>query len=108
MTQILSRTGKALSSLVNERIKQFPSSGEINRKIGDVAGATAAIRARYTPGSVKVEEVDGLSIEHPRWRFNLRTSNTEPLIRLNVESRGNEAMMKEKTAELLALLDAHA
>jgi len=108
MTQILSRTGKPLSSLVNERIRQFPSSGEINRKIGDVAGAIAAIRARYTPGSVKVEEVDGLSIEHPRWRFNLRTSNTEPLIRLNVESRGNEAMMKEKTAEILALLDAHA
>jgi phosphomannomutase len=108
MTQILSRTGKPLSSLVNERIRQFPSSGEINRKIGDVAGAIAAIRARYTAGSVKVEEVDGLSVEHPRWRFNLRTSNTEPLIRLNVESRGNEAMMKEKTAEILALLDAHA
>ncbi|HUG04200.1 MAG TPA: phosphomannomutase CpsG [Steroidobacteraceae bacterium] len=108
MTQILSRTGKPLSSLVNERIKQFPSSGEINRKIGDVAGAIAAIRVRYTPGSIKVEEVDGLSIEHPRWRFNLRTSNTEPLIRLNVESRGNEAMMKEKSAEILALLDAHA
>jgi phosphomannomutase len=108
MTQILSRTGKPLSSLVNERIKQFPSSGEINRKIGDVAGAIAAIRARYTPGSVKVEEVDGLSIEHPRWRFNLRTSNTEPLIRLNVESRGNEAMMKEKTAEILQMLAVHA
>jgi phosphomannomutase len=108
MAQILSRTGKPLSSLVNERIKQYPSSGEINRKIGDVAGAIAAIRARYSPGSVKVEEVDGLSIEHPRWRFNLRTSNTEPLIRLNVESRGNEAMMKEKTAEILEMLAIHA
>ena len=108
MAQILSRTGKPLSSLVNERIKQFPSSGEINRRIGDVAGAIGAVRARYTAGSVKVEEVDGLSIEHPRWRFNLRTSNTEPLIRLNVESRGNEAMMKEKTDEILQILAAHA
>jgi phosphomannomutase len=108
MAQILSRTGKPLSSLVDARIRQFPSSGEINRKIDDVAGAIAAVRARYTPGSVKVEEVDGLSIEHTRWRFNLRTSNTEPLIRLNVESRGDADMMKEKTAEILALLDAHA
>jgi phosphomannomutase len=108
MAQILSRTGKPLSSLVQERIRQFPASGEINRKIGDVAGAIAAVRSRYTAGSVKVEEVDGLSIEHPRWRFNLRTSNTEPLIRLNVESRGNEAMMKEKTDEILQVLADHA
>ena len=108
MAQILSRTGKPLSSLVQERIRQFPSSGEINRKIGDVAGAIAEVRSRYTAGSVKVEEVDGLSIEHPRWRFNLRTSNTEPLIRLNVESRGNEAMMKEKTDEILQVLAVYA
>ncbi|MGH8130320.1 MAG: phosphomannomutase [Steroidobacteraceae bacterium] len=105
MTQILSRTGKPLSSLVDERMRKFPSSGEINRRIGDVAGAIAAVRQRYQPGSVKVEEVDGLSIEHPRWRFNLRSSNTEPLVRLNVESRGETALMQERTAEILALLD---
>ncbi len=79
MAQHLSRTGKALSSLVDERIKQFPSSGEINRRVGDVQGAIAAVKQRYVPGSVKVENVDGLSVEHPRWRFNLRSSNTEPL-----------------------------
>jgi phosphomannomutase len=108
MAQHLSRTGKPLSSLVDERIKQFPSSGEINRKIGDVKGAVEAVRQRYQPGSVKVENVDGLSIEHPRWRFNLRSSNTEPLLRLNVESRGEAALMQEKTAEILALIDQHA
>ncbi len=108
MAQLLSRTGKPLSSLVNERMRQFPSSGEINRRIGDAAGAITAVRQRYQPGSVKVELVDGLSIEHPRWRFNLRSSNTEPLVRLNVESRGDVELMQERTAEILALLDGHA
>jgi phosphomannomutase/phosphomannomutase/phosphoglucomutase len=108
MGQHLSRTGKTLSSLVDERMKQFPSSGEINRKIGDVPGAVEAVRSRYQPGSVKIEKVDGLSIEHPRWRFNLRSSNTEPLLRLNVESRGDEALMKEKTEEILEVVAAYA
>jgi phosphomannomutase len=57
---------------------------------------------------VKVENVDGLSIEHPRWRFNLRSSNTEPLVRLNVESRGESALMKEKTEEILEMLGRFA
>ncbi len=108
MTQILSRTGKSLSSLVDERIRQFPSSGEINRRVADTNGAIEAVRARYMPGSVNVENVDGLSVEHPRWRFNLRTSNTEPLIRLNVESRGELELMQEKTAEILTVLDQYA
>lgn len=108
MSQHLSRTGKTLSSLVDERMKQFPSSGEINRKVGDARAATEAVRQRYQPGSVKVENVDGLSIEHPRWRFNLRSSNTEPLLRLNVESRGDAPLMQDKTAEILALVEQFA
>jgi phosphomannomutase len=108
MAQQLSRTGKPLSALVDERMKQFPSSGEINRRIGDVAEAVEAVRKRYAPGSVKVENVDGLSVEHPRWRFNLRSSNTEPLVRLNVESRGDQSLMKEKTDEILELLKGFA
>ena len=108
MAQHLSRTGKTLSSLVDERMKQFPSSGEINRKVGDARAATEAVRQRYQPGSVKVENVDGLSIEHPRWRFNLRSSNTEPLLRLNVESRGDAPLMQDKTAEILALVEQFA
>ncbi len=108
LAQHLSRTGKPLSALVNERIALFPASGEINRKIGDVPGALRAVRERFVPGSVKVETVDGLSVEHPRWRFNLRSSNTEPLLRLNVESRGDHAFMQEKTAELLELIEQFA
>jgi len=108
MAQHLSRTGKTLSSLVDERMKLFPSSGEINRKIGDVKGAVEAVRQRYKPGSVKIEGVDGLSIEHTRWRFNLRSSNTEPLVRLNVESRGDLPLMNEKTEEILEVLGGFA
>ena len=63
-------------------------------------------RQRYAPGSVKTETVDGLSIEHPRWRFNLRSSNTEPLVRLNVEARGDAPLMREKRDEILELLDS--
>ncbi len=108
LAQHLSRTGKPLSALVNERIKLFPASGEINRRIADVPGAIAAVRQRFVPGSVKVENVDGLSVEHPRWRFNLRSSNTEPLVRLNVESRGDLPLMQERTAEILEVLEAFA
>jgi phosphomannomutase len=108
MAQHLSRTGKPLSTLVDERIRKFPSSGEINRKIGDVPGAVDAVRQRYQRGSVNIENVDGLSIEHPRWRFNLRSSNTEPLLRLNVESRGDLALMQEKTEEILELVSTFA
>jgi phosphomannomutase/phosphomannomutase/phosphoglucomutase len=105
MAQHLSRTGKPLSSLVDERMKLFPSSGEINRRIADAQAAVEAVRQRYQPGSVKIENIDGLSIEHPRWRFNLRSSNTEPLLRLNVESRGDAARLRDNTAEILGLLD---
>jgi phosphomannomutase len=108
MAQHLSRTGKTLSSLVDERMKLFPSSGETNRKVGDAKGAVEAVRQRYKPGSVRIEELDGLSIEHPRWRFNLRSSNTEPLLRLNVESRGDVALMQDRTAEILALVEQFA
>ncbi|HEU0224015.1 MAG TPA: phosphomannomutase CpsG [Steroidobacteraceae bacterium] len=108
LTQVLCRSGKPLSLLVNERMKMFPSSGEINRTIRDVGGAVEAVRQRFVPGSVQVEHVDGLSVEHPRWRFNLRSSNTEPLLRLNVESRGDRALMQDMTAEILSLVDRYA
>jgi phosphomannomutase len=108
LAEHLCRTGKPLSMLVNERMKMFPSSGEINRTIRDVPGAVEEVRQRFSPGSVRTETVDGLSIEHPRWRFNIRSSNTEPLLRLNVESRGDLALMKEKTEEILEIVDRHA
>jgi len=104
VAQLMSETGKTLSSLVGERIAKFPASGEINRKVTDAKATIARVQERYQPGSEAVDFTDGLSIEFADWRFNLRTSNTEPLIRLNVESRGDESLMRAKTAELLQLI----
>jgi phosphomannomutase len=99
-------SGRTLDELVAARIKAFPSSGEINRKLPDAKKALAAAEARYSPGSLAVDHTDGVSVEFRNWRFNLRGSNTEPLVRLNVESRGDESLMREKTAELLGFLDS--
>jgi phosphomannomutase len=98
-------SGKSLDELVAARIKAFPASGEINRKLPDAKKVLAAAEARYASGAVVVDHTDGLSVDHANWRFNLRASNTEPLVRLNVESRADEGLMREKTAELLAFLD---
>jgi len=104
IAQVLSDTGKPLSALVGERMRLFPASGEINRRVPDAAGAIAAVEARYRPGALTVDYTDGLSLEFERWRLNLRSSNTEPLIRLNVESRGDEVLMRVKTGEVLEFL----
>ena len=102
---LVSSRGRSLAELVEERMALFPCSGELNRTIADPAAALAAAEARYAPDAESVSHIDGLSIAYPDWRFNLRRSNTEPVVRLNVESRGDEALMREKTAELLAFLD---
>lgn len=102
---LVSATGKTLSALVTERQQKFPASGEINRKVTDNKAIITRIEARYATADAKVEKVDGLSVEYPNWRFNLRGSNTEPVLRLNVEARGNATLMAEKTAEILALID---
>jgi phosphomannomutase/phosphomannomutase/phosphoglucomutase len=104
VTQLLCESGKAMSSLVGERIAKFPASGEINRKVPDVKATIAKIESQYAAQAKAVDYTDGVSIEFDTWRFNLRASNTEPLIRLNVESRGDVELMQRKTAELLAAI----
>jgi phosphomannomutase len=104
VAQIMSETGKTLSQLVGERMQAFPASGEINRRVPDAKATIAAVLARYQPAARRVDHTDGVSVEFDRWRFNLRSSNTEPLIRLNVESRADEALMRAKTDELLGLI----
>lgn len=105
---IISATRKPLSALVAERIARFPCSGEINRAVRDPAAALRAIRDHYAPTAIAVDETDGLSLEYPQWRFNLRLSNTEALIRLNVESRGDAGLMQRQTAAILAVLERFA
>jgi phosphomannomutase len=97
--ELISTENKPFSSLVEEMIKEYPCSGEINSTIKDPAGKLKEIEKKYSDGMI--EHVDGLSVEYPRWRFNLRMSNTEPIIRLNVESRGDIKLMESKTDELL-------
>jgi len=107
VTQILSEAGQPLSEVVGERIGLFPVSGELNYRIPDAKATIAAIESQYAAQALNVDRTDGISYEFSDWRFNLRTSNTEPLIRLNVEARGSGSLMRNKTNELLALLKAH-
>lgn len=102
---LMSRRGAPLSALIAERQAQFPVSGEINRRIAEPARALAEIEDRYRADARSIEHVDGLSMAFADWRFNLRSSNTEPLVRLNVESRGDASLMRARTDELLQLLD---
>ena len=103
---LISSSGQPLSKLVAERMAAYPCSGEINRTIENPMAVLTKIEAVYRDQAESVEHVDGLSMSMGEWRFNVRMSNTEPLVRLNVESRGDQALMKEKTTELLALIDA--
>ena len=104
--ELISKSGRALSELVDARIRRFPVSGEINLRIEDPQAAIAMID-KYFSEREEVKErytIDGLSLEFATWRFNLRSSNTEPLLRLNVESRGDQELMENKTKEILNLL----
>ncbi len=105
LAEMVSVTGKTLSELVGDRARAFPCSGEINSRVPDAAAVIAKIRAIYEPQATAKDETDGISLEfNGVWRFNLRSSQTEPILRLNVEARGDAALMKAKTAELLALI----
>ena len=107
VAQILSESGLTLSQLVGERIGLFPVSGELNYRVPDAKAAIAAFEARYAPLATVLDRTDGVSFEFADWRFNLRSSNTEPLIRLNVEARGSVNLLNTKTQELLAMLESH-
>jgi phosphomannomutase len=102
--ELISKSGKKLSQLVDERMLRFPASGEINRTIAQPEAAIDLVKRHYQNSAQHVDFTDGLSMEFADWRFNLRCSNTEPLVRLNVEARGDETLMRAKTEELLALL----
>ena len=103
--EMMCRQRKLLSELVGERMARFPASGEINRVLPDPQAAIAAVEQQYTANAINIDRTDGLSIEFTDWRFNLRMSNTEPVVRLNVESRGDPDLMAEKTQELLNFLE---
>jgi phosphomannomutase len=105
VAELMSVTGKSLSELVGERQAKFPASGEVNRQVADPAAAIKAVRDRYAPDAVGGNDVDGVSLEFGDWRFNLRGSNTEPVIRLNVESTADKALVDSKVREILSVLE---
>ena len=104
ISKLISETGQSLAQLVDERMQAFPASGEVNRRVDDAEAVIADISERFLSEAVSTDHTDGLSLEFNDWRFNLRRSNTEPVIRLNVESRGLPDLMEEKTALLLDLV----
>jgi len=104
VTELLGQTGKQLSQLVEERMAAYPCSGEINNRLENAKEKIAQIEAHYAKSAKAVDHTDGLSMEFDEWRFNVRSSNTEPVVRLNVESRADQALMEEKTKEILGLL----
>ncbi|BBO23880.1 MAG: phosphomannomutase/phosphoglucomutase [Chthonomonadaceae bacterium] len=101
VAQLVSASGSSLAGLVGEMIERYPCSGEVNSTVENVGEVLARVEKEYSGG--EVSKIDGLSIDFPEWRFNLRGSNTEPVIRLNVETRGDRDLLAAKTDELLAL-----
>jgi phosphomannomutase len=104
VAKLVTQSGKSLGSLVGEMIQNYPCSGEVNSKIADVDSVLKAVQAKYLELGGKPDYTDGVSMEFSDWRFNLRCSNTEPVIRLNVETRGDHQMMVDKTNELLKMI----
>lgn len=104
VVDLLSKKKTSLKALVSERMARFPSPGEINSKVADADETMARVYDVYKAEAIAEDHIDGLSLEFADWRFNLRKSNTEPVIRLNVETRADKALMEEKTQELLALI----
>lgn len=103
--ETMCRENKSLSTLVQERMFKFPCSGEINRTVASPESVIRNMEEKYAEDGGAIDRTDGLSMEFNNWRFNLRMSNTEPVIRLNVETRGDEGLMKQKTQELLDFID---
>ncbi|RZA24728.1 MAG: phosphomannomutase, partial [Lysobacteraceae bacterium] len=101
---LISSSGLSLAELVEERMRKFPCSGEINYTVADAPGAIAAVLAHYADQSPVLDHTDGLSADFGQWRFSLRSSNTEPLLRLNVETRADPALLAQKVEEIAALL----
>jgi phosphomannomutase len=104
VAELMGRTGQPLAALLQDRRAAFPSSGEINFRVPDVPAAIARIETTYAPQAETRDDTDGLSLDFGTWRLNLRASNTEPLLRLNVESRARPDLVDQAVAEITALL----
>lgn len=100
----IGKTGTSLTDMLVERMAAYPCSGEINFRVDDAPTTVARIVEHYKTAAESIENIDGVSMSFGTWRFNLRSSNTEPLLRLNVEARGDASLMRGKTTELRNLI----
>ena len=100
VAELMSRTGKSLGQLVAEQQAAYPCSGEINFEVAEPVQVMEAVVAEFATADASIDRTDGVSVEFADWRFNLRPSNTEPLLRLNVETRGDARLLKERSDEL--------
>ena len=107
ITSLISRTGQPLAAMIEDRIQAYPCSGEINFKVKDAKAAMDLIMSRYGPLGPILDHTDGISADFGQWRFNLRYSNTEPLLRLNVEARGDAGLVQHQVSEITALITAN-
>ncbi|MHC9011476.1 phosphohexomutase domain-containing protein [Stenotrophomonas rhizophila] len=101
---LVSESGRSLADLVEARMQKFPCSGEINFKVTDAKRSVARVMEHFAAQSPSLDHTDGISADFGDWRFNLRSSNTEPLLRLNVETRGDAALLWARTDELSQLI----
>ena len=106
MLHILKNRKAPLSELVAQPRREFPVSGEINRRCSDIAGLFRQITDRYAGQALELDDLDGIGMNFADWRFNLRASNTEALVRLNVETRGDPDLLRQRTGELLSAMAA--
>lgn len=104
IAQLISESGRSLADWVEDRMAAYPCSGEINFKVADAKAAVARVMEHFAARSPALDHTDGISADFGDWRFNLRSSNTEPLLRLNVEARGDAALMQARTDEISHLL----
>ena len=104
VAELLCIKNKKLGQLLDERINAYPASGEINSVISEPQRSIERVLKAYEGKANSIDYTDGISLEFSNWRFNLRSSNTEPVVRLNVESRGNVELMQEHTNSILTLL----
>jgi phosphomannomutase/phosphoglucomutase len=102
----ISATDVSLAQMVEQRIAAYPCSGEINFRVSDAAAVVQKLHDCYAGEALVEDRTDGLSLEFATWRFNVRSSNTEPLLRLNVETRADTQLLAVRTAELRELITA--
>jgi len=103
--EMICTEGRSLAELLDERMVLYPASGEINRVVTDPQRVVQLVTDHFRKETVSIDHTDGVSLDCGNWRLNLRSSNTEPVLRLNVESRADFPLMQLKTAEILKIID---